>query len=180
MTDNICLIDAPRFSSARAQGQVRFLIDVRSPAEFRAQHIAGARNLPLDQLNPRTLVEQLRHEGLQRGDELFLICQSGQRARKAAEQLQALLPGAQVIDGGTQACVACGLPTEQMASSVISIQRQVQIAAGSLILLGVALGTWAHPGWYGLSAFVGAGLTFAGISNTCGMALLLARMPWNR
>lgn len=94
--------------------------------------------------------------------------------------MQQLLPGVQVIDGGTQACVACGLPTEEAASGVISIQRQVQISAGSLVLLGVALGTWVHPGWYGLAAFVGAGLTFAGLSNTCAMALLLARMPWNR
>lgn len=85
-----------------------------------------------------------------------------------------------MIDGGTQACVACGLPTEQAQSNVIGIQRQVQISAGSLVLLGVILGTWLHPGWYGLSAFVGAGLTFAGLSNTCAMALLLARMPWNR
>ncbi len=180
MTDTICLIDAPRFASARQQGHVRFLIDVRSPAEFRAQHVSGARNVPLDQLNPAALVQQLRQEGLQRGDELYLLCHSGQRARRAADQLQQLLPGVQVIDGGTQACVACGLPTEEAPSGVISIQRQVQISAGSLVLLGVVLGTWVHPGWYGLAAFVGAGLTFAGLSNTCAMALLLARMPWNR
>ncbi len=180
MTANFCLIDAPRFANARQLGQVRFLIDVRSPAEFRAQHVAGARNVPLDQLQPSALVQQLRLEGLQGGDELYLICQSGQRARRAAEQLQGLLPGVQVIDGGTQACVSCGLPIEQAAGNVISIQRQVQITAGSLVLLGVVLGTWLHPGWYGLAAFVGAGLTFAGLSNTCAMALLLARMPWNR
>ena len=180
MTNTICLIDAPRFASARQQGHVRFLIDVRSPAEFRAQHVAGARNVPLDQMQPAELVRQLRQEGLQNGDELYLICQSGQRARRAAEQLQSLLPGVQVIEGGTEACVGCGLPIEQAASNVISIQRQVQITAGSLVLLGVILGTWLHPGWYGLAGFVGAGLTFAGLSNTCAMALLLARMPWNR
>lgn len=180
MTDTIGLIDAPRFATARQQGQVRFLVDVRSPAEFRTQHIAGARNVPLDQLAPETLATQLRQEGLQRGDELFLLCQGGQRARRAAEQLQHLLPGVQVIDGGTQACVACGLPTEQATGGPISLQRQVQIVAGSLVLLGVTLGTWLHPGWYGLAAFVGAGLTFAGLSNTCALALLLARMPWNR
>lgn len=180
MTDTFCLIDAQNFAAVRQQGQVRFLIDVRSPAEFRNLHIAGARNVPLDQLNAKALAEQLRQEGLQQGGELYLICQSGQRAKRAAETLQQLLPGVQVIDGGTQACVACGLPTEQQTGGVISIQRQVQISAGSLILLGSALGTWVHPGWYALPAFVGAGLTFAGLSNTCGMALLLARMPWNR
>lgn len=180
MTDNICLIDAPRFAAAQHQGRVRFLIDVRSPAEFRAQHVAGARNVPLDQLNPEQLVAQLKSEGLHSGDELYLLCQRGQRAQRAAEQLQHLLPGIQVVEGGTDACVACSMPLNQAASSVISLQRQVQISAGSLVLLGCILGTWLHPGWYGLAAFVGAGLTFAGISNTCGMALLLARMPWNR
>jgi len=129
MTDTICLIDAPRFASARQQGHVRFLIDVRSPAEFRAQHVAGARNVPLDQLNPAALVQRLRQEGLQRGDELYLLCHSGQRARRAADQLQQLLPGVQVIDGGTQACVACGLPTEEAPSGVISIQRQANLAS---------------------------------------------------
>lgn len=180
MTASICRIDAPRFAASQRQGQVRFLIDVRSPAEFRALHIAGARNVPLDQLAPEQLAAQLKHEGLQDGAELFLLCQRGQRAQRAAEQLQPLLPGVQVIDGGTEACVACGMATNQGGSTVISLQRQVQISAGSLILLGCALGTWLHPGWYGLAAFVGAGLTFAGISNTCAMALLLARMPWNR
>lgn len=180
MTDTLCLIDAPRFADAYRQGRARFLLDVRSPAEFRRLHVAGARNVPLDRLDPESLLTQLRRDGLQHGDELYLICQSGQRARRAAEQLRHLLPGVQVVDGGTQACVTCGLPSEQAASDVISIQRQVQIAAGSLVLLGVALGTWVHPGWYGLTAFVGAGLTFAGLSDTCAMALLLARMPWNR
>ena len=180
MNQSICLIDAPRFAAAQHQGQVRFLIDVRSPAEFRAQHVAGARNVPLDQLQPEQLIAQLKSEGLRAGDELFLLCQRGQRAQRAAEQLQHLLPGIQVIDGGTEACVACGMPTNQGSSGVISLQRQVQISAGSLVLLGCALGTWLHPGWYGLAAFVGAGLTFAGLSNTCAMALLLARMPWNR
>lgn len=180
MSQSFCLLNAPRFAAAQQQGQVRFLIDVRSPAEFRAQHVSGARNVPLDQLQPSLLVEQLKSEGLQEGAELFLLCQRGQRAQRAAEQLQHLLPGVQVIDGGTEACVACGVQTSQGASTVISLQRQVQISAGSLVLLGCTLGTWVHPGWYGLAAFVGAGLTFAGISNTCAMALLLARMPWNR
>ncbi|WP_137818487.1 rhodanese-like domain-containing protein [Pseudomonas sp. 2FG] len=180
MPETLCLIDAPRFAAAQHQGQVRFLVDVRSPAEFRAQHVAGARNVPLDQLEPAQLITQLRAEGLRHGAELYLLCQSGQRARRAAEQLQQLLPGAQVIEGGTDACVACGIPVNRGAAGVIGLQRQVQICAGSLVLLGVILGTWLHPGWYGLAAFVGAGLTFAGLSDTCGMALLLARMPWNR
>ncbi|MBC9251066.1 hypothetical protein A9179_12345 [Pseudomonas alcaligenes] len=180
MTSHFNLIAASRFAASRQQGEAQFIIDVRSPAEFRALHVAGARNVPLDRLEPRQLVEQLRGQGLHSGAQLYLLCQRGQRAQQAAEQLKALLPGMQVVEGGTEACVACGMAVDQNASGVISLQRQVQISAGSLVLLGTLLGTWLHPAWYGLAAFVGAGLTFAGLSNTCGMALLLARMPWNR
>ncbi|WP_271103564.1 rhodanese-like domain-containing protein [Pseudomonas tohonis] len=179
MTDAIRLIDAPRFAELHQRGGVRFLVDVRSPAEYRAGHIAGARNEPLGNLDPARLAERLRGEGLGSGDELYLICQKGQRARQAAERLSALLPGVQVIEGGTDACLACGMPREGSGGG-LELQRQVQISAGSLVLLGVVLGTWLHPGWYLLSGFVGAGLTFAGLSGTCGLALVLARMPWNR
>ncbi|MCJ8170873.1 rhodanese-like domain-containing protein [Atopomonas sediminilitoris] len=174
------VIAAQQFAAARRSGNVRFLVDVRSPAEYRQQHVQGARNVPLDQINPQTLANSLKAEGLSSGDELYLICQTGMRARKAAEQLQSLLPGVQVVEGGTEACIACGLPANQQASQVISLQRQVQITAGSMILTGVILGSTVHPYWYGLAGFVGAGLTFAGLSGTCAMALLLARMPWNR
>lgn len=179
MNDTIRLIDAPRFAELHQRGAARFLIDVRSPAEYRAGHIAGAHNEPLGNLDPVRLAERLRGEGLNSGDELYLICQKGQRARQAAERLSALLPGVQVIEGGTDACLACGMPREGSGGG-LELQRQVQISAGSLVLLGVILGTWVHPGWYLLSGFVGAGLTFAGLSGTCGLALVLARMPWNR
>ncbi|BCD84002.1 sulfurtransferase [Pseudomonas solani] len=179
MNDTIRLIDAPRFAELHQRGAARFLVDVRSPAEYRAGHIAGAHNEPLGNLDPVRLAERLRGEGLNSGDELYLICQKGQRARQAAERLSALLPGVQVIEGGTDACLACGMPREGSGGG-LELQRQVQISAGSLVLLGVVLGTWVHPGWYLLSGFVGAGLTFAGLSGTCGLALVLARMPWNR
>ncbi len=179
MNDDIHLIDAPRFAELHRQGRAGFLVDVRSPAEFRAGHIAGARNEPLANLDPGRFVDRLRSEGLGAGDQLYLICQRGQRARQAAERLSMLLPGLHVVEGGTEACLACGMPGEG-SSGGLELQRQVQIAAGSLVLLGVILGTWLHPGWYLLSGFVGAGLTFAGLSGTCGLALLLARMPWNR
>lgn len=177
---NCVSIAATQFANLQGQGQARYLIDVRSPAEYRAGHVIGARNVPLDTLAPEALAEQLRSEGLQDGDAIFILCQTGNRARTAAEQLQRVLPRVTVVEGGTEACQACGLPVERSEGrQVISLQRQVQISAGSLILLGMALGTWVAPAWYGLSAFVGAGLVFAGLSGTCGMALLLARMPWN-
>lgn len=174
-------LTASQFGALHAAGQARYLLDVRSPAEYRGGHVAGARNVPLDTLAPERLAEQLRAEGLGDGDVLFLLCQTGDRARRAAAHLQGLLPQLTVIEGGTEACLACNLPLERsQGRQIISLQRQVQIGAGSLILLGIALGSWVAPAWYGVSAFVGAGLVFAGLSGTCGLALLLARMPWNR
>jgi rhodanese-related sulfurtransferase len=83
------------------------------------------------------------------------------------------------IEGGTLACIECGLPVIR-GKKAITLERQVRIAAGSLVLLGVLLGWLVHPVLVTLSAFVGAGLVFAGITDTCGMGLLLARMPWNQ
>jgi rhodanese-related sulfurtransferase len=84
------------------------------------------------------------------------------------------------VDGGIEAWKKAGLPVLRDTGQPIEMQRQVQIAAGVLVLLGVVLGYFASPAFYGISAFVGAGLTFAGISGWCGMAKLLALMPWNR
>ena len=85
-----------------------------------------------------------------------------------------------VVEGGTQAWVAAGLPVVKGSKSAISIERQVRIGAGILVLTGVILGSLIHPAFFGLSAFIGAGLVFAGVTNWCGMGLLLAKAPWNR
>ena len=102
---------------------------------------------------------------------------------KSVEDLAGLVPASFSFAAEAAASVVVQAREVDLAFPVeatVEAVRQVQISAGSLVLLGVALGTWVHPGWYGLAAFVGAGLTFAGLSNTCAMALLLARMPWNR
>jgi rhodanese-related sulfurtransferase len=139
------------------------LLDVRTPAEFAAAHAPQARNEPLDQLQP--------HD-----HPCYLICHTGARAEKAAKKF----PQAIVVEGGTQAWIEAGLPVDRSPSKVISLERQVRIAAGSLVLTGAALGWLVHPGFYGLSALVGGGLVFAGITDFCGMGLLLAKLPWNR
>lgn len=147
------------------------LIDVRTPAEHRAQHVTGVHLLPLDQLDPTKLPP---------GDgPLFLLCQGGGRATKAAEQLRAAGVTCCVVEGGTKAWAAAGLPVT-VGKGVISVERQVRIAAGLLVLTGAVLVWTVHPAYVAISAFVGAGLTFAGITDWCGMGLLLARMPWNR
>jgi rhodanese-related sulfurtransferase len=161
----------------KSAGQPVELIDVRTPAEFRAVRAEFASNLPLDALDPDRLRQSRSADG---GGPLYLICGSGVRSRKACEKLAAAGFSQLVnVEGGTSAWVEAGLPVVR-GKKAVSLERQVRIAAGLLVVIGVALGWWVHPGWYLLSALVGAGLVFAGVTDTCGMGLLLARMPWNR
>lgn len=159
------------------EGKQITLIDVRTPVEFREVHVEFARNLPLDELDP-VKVRQLSIDAP--GAPIYLVCQGGNRSKRACEKLmQAGLVNVFNVEGGTTACVASGLPVVR-DQKAISLERQVRIAAGSLVLIGVLLGWYVHYGFLGLSAFVGAGLVFAGITNTCGMGMLLAKMPWNK
>jgi rhodanese-related sulfurtransferase len=153
------------------------LIDVRTPVEYRELHVAAARNVPLDKLDPATVL-QTRNGS--RDEPLYLICRSGSRGRQAcAKFFAAGFTKVINVEGGTLAWVEGGLPVVR-GQKAISLERQVRIAAGSLVLLGALLGWLVHPALVALSAFVGAGLVFAGVTDTCGMGLLLARMPWNQ
>ena len=153
------------------------LLDVRTPVEYAEVHISQARNEPLDQLQPERIIES---DVLPAGQPVYLLCRTGARAAKAAEKfaVQGHDRGV-VIAGGTQAWIDAGLPVVRGSVSVMSLERQVRIAAGSLVLLGVVLGWLVDRLFFGLSGFVGAGLIFAGITDFCGMGLLLAKMPWN-
>jgi rhodanese-related sulfurtransferase len=149
------------------------LLDVRTPVEFAEVHVPQARSIPLDELNPASL-------NLPKGEPVYLLCRSGQRATKAAEKFSRDgFSQPVVVEGGTLAWIDSGLAVTRGTVKTISLERQVRIAAGSLVLIGVVLGWFVHRGFFGLSAFVGAGLIFAGISDFCGMGLLLAKMPWN-
>ena len=155
-------------------GKAIELIDVRTPAEFRAVHVGCARNVPLDQLNPGALLARSPDEPV------YLICQMGGRGQKACEQLCAAgFTNVFNVAGGTAGCVEAGLPVVR-GKNAVSLERQVRMAAGGLVLVGALLGYLVHPYWFILSAVIGAGLVFAGITDTCGMAMLLAKMPWNR
>jgi rhodanese-related sulfurtransferase len=157
-------------------GQNVELIDVRTPVEFREVHLGCARNVPLDQLDVAKIAAG--REGS--SQPLYVICRSGSRGKQACERfLAASYTNVVNVDGGTQAWDQAGL-TVVRGKKAISLERQVRIAAGSLVLIGSLLGVIAHPYWIGLSAFVGAGLVFAGITDTCGMGMILARMPWNQ
>jgi rhodanese-related sulfurtransferase len=160
--------------AAREQQAEALFLDVRTPAEFEESHIEGALLHPLTELNPE---EVKRHARGKRS--VFLICRSGGRARQAAEKLAAHgLSGLQVMSGGMQAWENEGLPVNR-GRTMISLERQVRIGAGAMVVVGALLGYFVNPGWIALSAFVGAGLVFAGLTDTCGMAMMLARMPWN-
>lgn len=159
-----------------ASGKNVELIDVRTPVEFREVHALFARNLPLDQLNAGKLAQE-RNETQ---DPLYVICKSGNRGKQACEKLvDAGYTNVFNVEGGTTAWEQAGLPVSR-GQKAISLERQVRIAAGSLVFVGSALAVFVHPYWIGLPAFVGAGLVFAGITDTCGMGMLIARMPWNQ
>jgi rhodanese-related sulfurtransferase len=147
------------------------LVDVREADEHAREHVPGARNVPLSRLG-----------SLPTGARAIVFhCRSGARTSANAPRLAAAADcQAYILDGGIEAWKKAGLPVATDRSQPIEIMRQVQIAAGSLVLLGVVLGVWVAPAFLGLCAFVGAGLVFAGVSGWCGMAKLLGLMPWNR
>jgi rhodanese-related sulfurtransferase len=149
------------------------LIDVRTPVEFREVHATYAKNVPLDSIGD--------HDSLgTNGRTLYVICHTGGRSAKACEKLIGSgYDDVVSVEGGTSAWDAEGLPVVRGKKSV-SLERQVRIAAGSLVLAGVVLGFAIHPGFFGLSGFVGAGLVFAGVTDTCAMGMLIAKMPWNQ
>ncbi|MBS0207887.1 MAG: rhodanese-like domain-containing protein [Planctomycetes bacterium] len=159
------------------QGKRPELIDVRTPAEFQEVHVEFARNMPLDRLDVSALLQARQSPA---DEPLYVICRSGGRGKQACDKIaNAGFANVVNVEGGTLACVAAGLPVVK-GKQVMSLERQVRIAAGSLVLIGATLGWFVHPAFIGLSAFVGAGLVFAGITDTCGMGMLLARMPWNQ
>ncbi|MGH8494143.1 MAG: rhodanese-like domain-containing protein [Moraxellaceae bacterium] len=172
-------LSALEFSRLHQQGL--HLVDVRSTAEHAGRHVEGAICHPLGEWEAESLLADLKQRGFGEGDTLYLLCQAGRRAQMAAEKIAAnSAVDVVVVEGGTQACIEAGLPLRSTGKPVMALERQVRIAAGFLVLSGVLLGAMVSPVWYGLSGFVGAGLMFAGITNTCAMGMLIARMPWNR
>ena len=161
----------------RRRGQSVDLIDVRTPVEYREVHAEAARSVPLDRLDPRAVMEARNGT---KEETLYVICRSGSRSRQACKAFHAAgFADVVNVEGGTLAWEQAGLPVVR-GKKAVSLERQVRIAAGSLVVLGTALGAFVHPAFLGLAAFVGAGLVFAGVTDTCGMGMILARMPWNR
>lgn len=166
-------ISPARAAELMRQGAV--LVDIREADEHARERIPGAQHHALsriDQNNP-----------LRAGDEVLIFhCKSGMRTMSNANRLAGASPECEtyILDGGIDAWKRAGLPVAFDHKQPIEILRQMQITAGSLALVGVVLGTWVNPDFYALSAFIGAGLIFAGVTGICPMVRLLTRMPWNR
>ena len=154
------------------------LIDVRTPMEFYEVHAVGSLSAPLDRLNPEQIMAS---RGARAQEPLYVICRSGGRSAQACNAfVKAGFENVINVDGGTLAWVAAGLPVNRGTRKMISLERQVRIAAGLLILAGTILATTASVWFFIIPGFIGAGLTFSGLSNTCGMGMILAKMPWNK
>ena len=167
-------LDAATLRELIDSGRSPRLLDVRTPAEFETVHIPGAYNVPLDLLKEHR--EELRTH---LDEDVVLICRSGARATQANQALAgAGLPNLKVLDGGMLAWQAANAPIRQGAPRW-DLERQVRLVAGSIVLAGV-LGSVFVPGLKWVAAFIGAGLTFAAITNTCAMGMLLSRLPYNR
>lgn len=159
--------------TAKELDENHILIDVRTPGEFRSEKIPGSTNIPLDQIEEQG-------SSLQHQENLVIVCGSGQRAQKACAALRELGVQACVLEGGIKAYKAADLDLERGSRGVISLERQVRIIAGGMAAAGGILAVAVDPNWGLLSAFVGCGLVFAGATDSCAMATILAKLPYNR
>ena len=168
-------VSAQQLAVLATSGKLHIL-DVRTPGEFASLRIAGAVNVPFERLDPAALLARFGAD-----TPLYCICQTGTRSQLAADQLRAVgFTNVVHVDGGTNAWTSADLPLVRGERSVISLERQVRIAAGLLSVLGIVAGALIHPVGYGVSALIGAGLIYAGVTNSCSMSMVLARLPWNQ
>ena len=151
------------------------IVDVREPGEYAAMHIQGAKLIPIGTIDIEKIPE-FRHK------KIIIHCQLGRRGGMACEKLLLTTPNLDVynLEGGITAWEQAGFKVEKSGNPFLSIERQVQVTIGSGVLIGLILGYFAHPGFLLLSAFFGAGLLYAGITGSCGLAILMGKMPWNQ
>lgn len=170
----ITTISSQKAQQKQSNGAI--LIDIRDYDEFQREHIQNAICIPFEQLNKEGLPKE------QKKQEIIFYCKSGGRTQSCQQQLAQLATGCEVfiLDGGLNAWQSANFPIMKNKTAPLPIMRQVQIAAGSLILFSMLLGSTLHPLFYLVATFVGMGLVFAGISGFCGMAILLNKMPWNK
>jgi rhodanese-related sulfurtransferase len=166
-------IDARALASKLKAREIT-LIDIREADEFAREHIDGAVSLPLSRL-------EAGHVALRSATPVAFACRTGMRTNSNCDRLAAHVgEPAYVLAGGLEGWKKAGLATKADSKAPMEIMRQVQITAGSIVVLGVVLSAAVNPAFIWLSGLIGAGLVFAGASGWCGMAKLLAMMPWNR
>ncbi len=169
-------IDVKRLADEQSRTDVD-VIDVRMPTEFREIHAECARNVPLDSLDPKAVMASRNGSAVQ---PLYVICRGGNRSVQACKKfIDAGFENVVNVEGGTIAWDKAGLPVVRGKKS-LPLMQQVQMMAGFLTLLGVVMAYFVHPYFVGLSAFIGAGLMFAGATGFCPMASTIAKMPWNQ
>jgi rhodanese-related sulfurtransferase len=170
-------IEPQELDRRRQQGESVDLIDVRTPLEFREVHVDFALNLPLGSLDPHAVMSRRDSD---RDRPLYVICHGGDRASLACQKFQACgYDNVVSVSGGTRAWDGAGLPVVR-GKRAISLEQQVRIAAGFLAAAGSALAFFVHPGFLIVPAGVGVGLMHAGVTNSCIMGVMLAKMPWNQ
>jgi len=178
MTTDTCAFKAiaPRDAKRRLDDGSAILVDIRDANEYAREHLQGARLVPLSTVDAHDFDSERAA-----GKAVIFHCQSGRRTTaNAARLIAAGFKETYVLEGGLNGWREAGLPAHVDSSQPIDLQRQVQIAAGSLVVLGVVLAMLVSPWFILLSGFVGAGLVFAGATGTCAMARLLVLLPWNR
>jgi len=160
-----------------AAGQPARLLDVRTPGEHAAAHVPGVTLIPLDELDAAAF----RREHGGEGSPVYVLCESGGRARRAIAKLErAGVEGCVLVEGGTQAWIDAGLPVNRGQRRVLPLMRQVQVTVGILSAAGAALALTVDAHYALIPLVLGCGLLFAGLTGFCGLALLLAKMPWNK
>jgi rhodanese-related sulfurtransferase len=169
-------ISPAALAASLGAGNSHELLDVRTPSEYAGAHVPGAKLIPLNELKVDVFLAHHKP-----GTPIYVLCHSGARAANAIEQFErAGCDDCILVEGGTQAWIEAGLPVHRGERNVLPIMRQVQIVVGSLSAIGAALALFVNPWFAALPLIFGCGLLFAGVTGTCGMALALAWMPWNR
>ena len=157
------------------------LIDVRGAAEFQAHHITGSFNIPLDSITADRVEKLLENQNIRENETVYLICKSGMRSKMAQEKLTASLRHVICIEKGIDGLKSDNkIKFNKAETAVITLDRQVRITIGALIVAGILIGIFMHPAGYGLAGFVGLGFMISGITDWCGIALLIAKLPWNK
>lgn len=162
----------------RESGANCALLDVRTPAEYEKIHVPGVHLIPVDDLDPESLAAT---NGFAKDQTIYILCHAGPRAERAARKMEGKgFRDCVVVEGGTSAWAAAGLPVNQTDRQILPLNQQMQLVAGTMAITGTVLALVVNPAWVMLSGFVGLGLIVAGATGFCPMVTMLAKMPWNQ